>query len=76
MYRALEWCPDGRVYVAMCFIVRSHEALACAAMMTANLAIAAHTFGDRLSTIIVSNSYLSKITPVGKVCGRGMSDVQ
>ena len=52
--RSLEWCPSGNVYVIMCFVVRGVEAVAAAATSTASLAIAAHTFPESLSKVMVS----------------------
>ena len=54
-YRVLIWCPNGVVFVVMCFLVRSLEAIAAAAQGTANLAIAAHTFPRMVSTVMVSD---------------------
>ncbi|KAF6039419.1 SLC18B1 [Bugula neritina] len=51
----LDKCPDGPVYVAMCFVSRSIEANGCAMLGTASFAIMASTFrknvGQALGTL-------------------------
>ncbi|XP_067934915.1 MFS-type transporter SLC18B1-like [Watersipora subatra] len=53
----LDRCPDGPVYVAMCFICRSVEANGCSMVSTASFAIMATTFpknvGQALGTLEV-----------------------
>ena len=51
--RMLEWCPKGTIYLVMCIVVRSVEALGNSAAGTASLAIASYTFPDRVSTVLV-----------------------
>ena len=50
----LEWCPHGVVYIVMCFVVRSIEALGSAASMTATSTIGAVTFPQHISTVMGS----------------------
>ena len=54
----LEWCPPGTIYLVMCVVVRSVEALGGSASGTASLAMASHTFPDRVSMVMVNVSHL------------------
>ncbi|KAL3889993.1 hypothetical protein ACJMK2_002302 [Sinanodonta woodiana] len=46
--------PDGTVFVVMCFVVRSVEALGCSAFVTALFAIVAYEFPAYSTTVIGS----------------------
>ena len=50
----LDGCPDGAVYIVMCFLVRTVEAVGAAALSTASFAILANTFPDNVATVFVS----------------------
>ena len=54
--RFLDRCPNGAIYVAMCFICRSIEANGCAMLNTASFAIMASTFPNNVGQAIVSLS--------------------
>ena len=47
-------CPDGDVYVGMCFAVRFVEALGASAFYTASFAIIADIFPDNVAVMFVS----------------------
>lgn len=53
-YRFIDYCPDGPIYVTMCFISRSIEANGCSMLATASFAIMAITFPDNVGQAIVS----------------------
>ena len=50
----LDRCPDGTVYIVMCFCCRVVEALGCSAFVTALFAITASVFPNSVSTVVVS----------------------
>ena len=49
----LDGCPDGTVYIVMCFIVRFVEALGASAFSTASFAIMANTFPNNVAAMFV-----------------------
>jgi hypothetical protein len=53
-FRVLDKCPDGTIYIVMCFCCRTIEALGCAAYVTALFAITASVFPNSVSTVVVS----------------------
>lgn len=55
-FRVLDRCPDGIVYIVMCFCCRIVEALGCSAYVTALFAITASVFPDNVSTVFVSEN--------------------
>ena len=55
-YSILEYCPVGHIYVVMCLLVRTVEAMACAGSSTASFTMSAHVFSGRVSTVVVSIS--------------------
>lgn len=46
--------PDGTIFIVMCFVVRSVEALGTSAFVTALFAILAHEFPEHVITVMVS----------------------
>ncbi|XP_063433423.1 MFS-type transporter SLC18B1-like [Mytilus trossulus] len=51
LFGVLDRCPDGIVYIVMCFCCRVVEALGCSAYVTALFAITASVFPDNVSTV-------------------------
>ncbi len=47
------WCPNGGLFVAMCFVTRSVEAFASAAQNVATSAIGAFVFPNNVSMVMV-----------------------
>jgi MFS family permease len=54
LFGFLDGCPDGTIYIVMCFLVRSVEAIGAAALATASFAIMANTFPDHVATMFGS----------------------
>ncbi|KAL4232944.1 hypothetical protein ACF0H5_007632 [Mactra antiquata] len=52
LFGLLDKCPDGSLFITMCFLCRSVEALGCAAFVTALFAIIAHEFPDNVITVL------------------------
>ena len=55
-FRFLDKCPDGTVFVVMCFVSRSIEANGCSMLSTASFAIMAKTFPNNVGSAIVSKN--------------------
>jgi len=53
-FRTLDKSPDGDIYILMCFLCRSVEAMGAAAFVTASFAIITHEFPKNVATVIVS----------------------
>ena len=49
----LEYCPGGKLFVFLCFALRTVEAIATAAFETACFSILANTFPDKVATVMV-----------------------
>lgn len=47
-------CPSGTIYIVMCFLTRTVEALGSSAVLVASFAIVAHEFPDNVATVFVS----------------------
>lgn len=55
----LHLCPSGTIFIVMCFVVRTVEALAASAFVTSSFAIIANEFSGQVSTVFVSvNVYI------------------
>ncbi|XP_060590475.1 MFS-type transporter SLC18B1-like [Ruditapes philippinarum] len=54
LFGLLDKCPDGTMFIVMCFLCRSIEALGCSAFVTALFAILAHEFPDSVITVMGS----------------------
>jgi len=52
LFGTLAWCPDGRIFVWMCFLVRGSEAVFASATSTSSMAIAAYTFPHNISRVM------------------------
>jgi 20S proteasome subunit beta 7 len=50
----LDKCPPGNLFIIMCFVTRSIEALGASAFITASFAIIANEFPDHVSSVFVS----------------------
>ena len=51
--RLLDKCPDGMIFIVMCFACRTIEALGASAYVTSLFAILAHEFPDNVITVMV-----------------------
>ncbi|XP_045182089.2 MFS-type transporter SLC18B1-like isoform X1 [Mercenaria mercenaria] len=54
LFGTLDKGPDGTMFIVMCFLCRSIEALGCSAFVTALFAILAHEFPDSVITVMGS----------------------
>ena len=57
-YSLLDKSPDGTIFIVMCFLCRSIEALGASAFVTALFAILAHEFPDNVITVMVGFLYI------------------
>lgn len=64
--RLLDRAPAGPTFIALCFIVRSVDAVGFAAAMTSTFAMTAKIFPNNVATVLVS---------AGGLCPAGMSPV-
>ncbi|CAL8284758.1 unnamed protein product [Lota lota] len=66
MFGYLDRAPSGTVFVALCFIVRSIDALGFAAAGTSSLALASKVFPHNVATVLGS---LEMLTGLGLILG-------
>lgn len=52
--RLLDRVPDGPVFIALCFIVRSIDAVGFAGAMTSTVAMMGKIFPNNVATVLVS----------------------
>ncbi|XP_052763725.1 MFS-type transporter SLC18B1-like [Mya arenaria] len=52
LFGTLDMSPDGDMFIVMCFLCRSVEALGCSALVTALFAVLAHEFPDNVITVM------------------------
>ncbi|XP_052252223.1 MFS-type transporter SLC18B1-like [Dreissena polymorpha] len=52
LFGTLDMSPDGTIFIVMCFLCRSVEALGCSAFVTALWAILAYEFPDNVTTVM------------------------
>ncbi|XP_046578554.1 MFS-type transporter SLC18B1-like [Haliotis rubra] len=51
LFGLLDRSPSGTIFIVMCFLCRSVEALGCSAFITASFAIVAYSFPDHVTTV-------------------------
>lgn len=51
--RLLDRAPEGPVFITLCFIVRSVDAVGFAGAMTSSFALTAKIFPDNVATVLV-----------------------
>ncbi|XP_071114196.1 MFS-type transporter SLC18B1-like [Haliotis cracherodii] len=51
LFGLLDRSPSGTIFIVMCFLCRSVEALGCSAFITASFAIVANSFPDHVTTV-------------------------
>ncbi|XP_041361318.1 MFS-type transporter SLC18B1-like [Gigantopelta aegis] len=51
LFGLLDQCPPGNIFIVMCFLCRSVEALGCSAFITSSFALIANSFPDHVSTV-------------------------
>lgn len=56
MHRFLDRAPDGSVFISLCFVLRSVNAIGFAGAVTSSFAVSAKVFPDNIATILVSFS--------------------
>lgn len=56
MHRFLDRAPDGTVFIVLCFVLRSVNAVGFAGAVTSSFAVSAKVFPDSIATILVSFS--------------------
>ncbi|XP_077208691.1 MFS-type transporter SLC18B1 isoform X2 [Paroedura picta] len=66
LFGLLDRAPDGPIFIGLCFLVRSIDAVGFAAAMTASFSILAKTFPNNIATILGS---LEIFTGLGLVLG-------
>lgn len=66
LFGVLDKCPDGTIYIVMCFCCRTIEALGCAAYITALFAITASVFPNNVSTVVGA---LETFSGIGMMAG-------
>lgn len=53
MHRFLDRAPDGTVFIVLCFVIRSINAVGFAGAVTSSFAVSAKVFPDNIATILV-----------------------
>lgn len=53
MLRFLDRAPDGTIFIVLCFVVRSVNAVGFAGAVTSSFAVSAKVFPDNIATILV-----------------------
>lgn len=66
LFGLLDQVPAGHAFIALCFIVRSIDAVGFAAAMTSSFAMAAKVFPDNVATVLGS---LEMFTGLGLILG-------
>ncbi|XP_070835696.1 MFS-type transporter SLC18B1 [Chaetodon trifascialis] len=66
LFGLLDQVPAGRAFIALCFVVRSIDAVGFAAAMTSSFAMAAKVFPDNVATVLGS---LEMFTGLGLILG-------
>lgn len=56
MHRFLDRAPDGTIFIVLCFVIRSVNALGFAGAVTSSFAVSAKVFPESIATILVSFS--------------------
>ncbi|XP_055955029.1 MFS-type transporter SLC18B1-like [Patella vulgata] len=66
LYGILDKCPPDEIFIAMCFLCRTVEALGCSAYLTASAAIIAREFPHHVTTVFGT---LETFTGIGLMVG-------
>ncbi|XP_061173558.1 MFS-type transporter SLC18B1-like [Saccostrea echinata] len=66
LFGVLDKSPDGTIYIVMCFLCRTIEALGCSMFLTASFAIIATVFPDNVATVF---SVLETFSGLGMIAG-------
>ncbi|XP_062589053.1 MFS-type transporter SLC18B1-like [Saccostrea cucullata] len=66
LFGVLDKSPDGTVYIVMCFLCRTVEALGCSMFVTASFAIIASVFPDNVTTVF---GVLETFSGLGMIAG-------
>ncbi|XP_069110258.1 MFS-type transporter SLC18B1-like, partial [Argopecten irradians] len=61
LFGLLDKCPDGNIFIIMCFLSRTIEALGASAYITASFAILSNEFPNHVATVIGSLETFSGI---------------
>lgn len=59
--RLLDKAPDGTIFIVMCFLVRSVDAVGFAASITASFSVLAKAFPDNIATAMVSHLCITEL---------------
>jgi len=76
LFGFLDRCPDGSVYITMCLVVRTFEALGASAFYTAGFAIIAHIFPNNVAVMFGGLELFTGLGfMIGPVIGGGLFEL-